>query len=135
MKEKLEKTYSGTSLVCDCCGWRMAVTFKEKLHEWEDDWDDEPKTCVAYTKHEDMPFYDGDDDGSKIEEEANSEGWLFIDGKHYCPDCWSYCPMANTPDEFIDQYDDYTGLIFFDDGSVYENCGETQGVDGYIKIK
>ena len=127
MKEKWEKTYSGTSLVCDCCGWRMMVEFKEPLQTFED--------YTHYTSFRDMPIFNGDTDGSQIEEEADSEGWLFIDGKHYCPDCWSYFPMENTPDEFINQYDDYTGLIFLNDGSVYENCGETKGVEGYIKIR
>ena len=127
MKEKWEKTYSGTSLVCDCCGWRMMVEFEEPLQTFEGD--------THYKSFSDMPIFKGDTDGSQIEEEADSEGWLFVDGKHYCPDCWSYMPVENTPDEFIDQNDDYTGLIFLNDGSVYENCGETKGVEGYIKIR
>ena len=58
MKEKWEKTYSGTSLVCDCCGWRMMVEFKEPLQTFED--------YTHYTSFRDMPIFNGDTDGSQI---------------------------------------------------------------------
>ena len=34
--------------------------------------------------------YMGDPDGCNILSEATSSGWLDIDGRQYCPDCWHY---------------------------------------------
>lgn len=119
MKKKIEIKYEGMGLHCDHCGESIRV-------DWEDD-------CNG-TKHTDMPFYNGDMDGSKIEGWAEIDGWLNIDGKNYCEGCWDFFPFPNTPDKFRNQYDDYTGLIFLKDGSVYENCGETKGVEGYIRL-
>jgi len=48
--------------------------------------------CDSCGKHyEDgngMVCYLGDTDGSEIEQEALSSDWLYLGGKHYCPDCY-----------------------------------------------
>lgn len=60
--KKEEKSFS---IVCDCCG--------EKFHDGND-----------------FCSYCNDTDGSMIESEAESNGWLTIGDKHYCPDCYSH---------------------------------------------
>lgn len=48
--------------------------------------------CDSCGKHyEDgngMVCYLGDTDGSEMEQEALSSDWLYLGGKHYCPDCY-----------------------------------------------
>ena len=34
--------------------------------------------------------YTDDPDGGNMLSEATSSGWLDIDGRQYCPDCWHY---------------------------------------------
>lgn len=116
MKKKIEIKYEGMGLYCDHCGESIRV-------DWEDD-------CNG-TKLTDMPFYNGDMDGSEIEGRAEIDGWLNIDGKNYCEGCWDFFPFTNTPDKFRNQYDDYEGLVFLADGSVYEI--EYNGLDNVYK--
>lgn len=60
MKVKVESF----KIVCDCCG--------DTFHNGND------FVC----------FVD-DFDGSMIRIEAESSGWISIDDKHYCPDCFT----------------------------------------------
>lgn len=59
------KETKGYVLICDCCG-------------------DQYETIEGYSS------YIGDVDGSQILNEADSDDWREIQGKHYCPDCWKY---------------------------------------------
>ena len=61
MKVKVESF----KIVCDCCG--------ETFHDGND--------FVCYTD---------DADGSQINEEAESAGWIEIGDEHFCPDCFSF---------------------------------------------
>lgn len=116
MKEKLELKYSGTSIICDHCGYRMMVSYED--HEpvqtfGEDAW---------YTKHEYMPFFNGDEDGSVMEREADFAGWKCVNGKHFCPDCWGFQPSGefrNIPEKYIGNDDACEGLFFTADGGIY----------------
>lgn len=54
--------------ICDGCGERFSNA----------------DGCVGYVDYD-------------IWEEAESSGWLEINGKHYCPDCYEY-------DENVDDY-------------------------------
>ena len=59
------KETKGYILICDCC---------EEQYE----------TTEGYSS------YCRDDDGSIIMNDADSVGWIEIQGKHYCPNCWKY---------------------------------------------
>ena len=61
MKKKVETFI----IVCDSCGEHFV--------------NDDGFTC-----------YTDDPDGSNMLSEATSSGWLDIDGRQYCPDCWHY---------------------------------------------
>ena len=63
---KKEITVKGISLKCDACG-----------------------EFIELSDLEGAAFIVGDNDGSEIEKEATEdEGWLVVDGRHYCPNCW-----------------------------------------------
>lgn len=60
MKVKVESY----KIVCDCCG--------ETFHDGND-----------------FVCFSDDPDGGLIRDEALTANWREIDGKHYCPDCYS----------------------------------------------
>ena len=63
---KKEITVKGISLKCDACG-----------------------EFIELSDLEGAAFIVGDNDGSEIEKQATEdEGWLVVDGRHYCPNCW-----------------------------------------------
>jgi len=63
---KKEMTVKGISLKCDACG-----------------------DYIELSDLEGAAFIVGDNDGSVIEQQAREdEGWLVVDGRHYCPNCW-----------------------------------------------
>ena len=81
---KKEITVKGISLKCDACGDYIELG-------------------------DGAAFIDGDKDGAEIEDQAREfEGWLVVDGRHYCPHC---CECQSD------------GTIKTKDGRVYD--GET----------
>lgn len=61
----MKQEVKAIQLSCDCCG-------------------------EQYRNEEGFVSYVGDEDGSRIWNDADTDGWLEFGGKHYCPDCYSH---------------------------------------------
>lgn len=54
----------GITIVCDYCG-------------------------ETFVNHDGFVSYNGDEDGSQIWMDAENNGWVEINGQHFCPECYT----------------------------------------------